>query len=80
MKYSEFLSKSRESSNSLGIVLRDESESTTNKLKSKIITPDYLNDVTDLDAIILMQSSGGIHSPPKYEYYEQFLCSIEGMI
>ena len=80
MKYSEFLAKSAESSNSLGIVIRDESESTTKSLKPKINTPEYLEEVADLDRIVFMQSSGGIHSPPKYEHDEQFLCSIEGMI
>ena len=61
-------------------MLRDESESTTKSFKPKIVTPDYLDEVAELDRIVFMQSSGGIHSPPKYEHFEQFLCSIEGMI
>ena len=36
--------------------------------------------MTEPETIVLMQSSGGIHSPPKYEHQEQFLCSIDGLV
>ncbi len=47
---------------------------------SQITQPSYLEDVTEPESVILIQSAGGIHSPPKYEHYEQFLCSIDGLI
>jgi hypothetical protein len=54
MKYSEFLEKSGEASNSLGIVLRDESETTTKSLLSKIKGPSFMEDIADLHRVVLM--------------------------
>lgn len=54
MKYSEFLDKSGQSSNSLGMVLRDESESTSKSLLTKIKGPSFMEDIADLDRAVIM--------------------------
>jgi hypothetical protein len=80
MKYSEFLEKSGQSSNSLGMVLREESESISKSLLSKVKGPSFMEEIADLESIVLMQSTGGIHSPPKYDHFEQILCSVDGLV
>lgn len=80
MKYSEFLSKSGQSKNSLGLALKDQSQTVYKALISQISQPSYLEEVTEPESVILLQSVAGIQSPPRYEHYEQFLCSIDGLI
>jgi hypothetical protein len=80
MKYSEFLEKSGQSSNSLGMVLREESESISKSLLSKVKGPSFMEEIADLESIVLMQSTGGMHSPPRYDHYEQLLCSVDGLV
>lgn len=62
------------------MVLRDESESTSKSLLSKVKGPSFMEEIADLDSIVFMQSTGGIHSPPRYDHYEQLLCSVDGLV
>lgn len=62
------------------MVLRDECESTSKSLLSKVKGPSFMEEIADLDSIVLMQSTGGIHSPPRYDHFEQLLCSVDGLV
>jgi hypothetical protein len=76
MKYSEFLSKSAQSSMSLAF-----KDSTLKpSLYPHISQPSYLEELTEPSKITIMQSVQGVHVSPRYEHHEQLVCSIDGLV
>ena len=77
MKYSDFLKKMSEVQ--VGVTLRDEEEAVYKKLLPEITIPQFWSEINDLSGVTLIQGQA-FYSPPRYERYEQFLCSVDGYV